>query len=298
MKSSLSELKKINEIEILENIDLTRFTTIRLHKNGTLIKSFSLESTVELIKKLNDLKIDYHLVGWGANQVLHNVDDTLLIKLEFEFNREILKEVHSEYILPASVPLNILTSHAMKFGLKGWEVFTGIPASVGGAVFMNAGTSLGEIGSVVKEVQILTTDGKIRVEKINKNSFSYRKNNFLKDGEVILFATLIHQGIDEAIKTQIKEYLDFRKRTQPLTSKNCGCAFKNFDDVHKAGQFIDACGLKGLSINGLRVSHLHANFIENIESATSEDFIELTDLIKYELELFSGIEFELEAKVY
>ena len=63
------------------------------------------------------------MVGWGANQILHHTKDILFIKLDFEFDRSYLKEAKDEYILPASVPLNILTSHAQKFGLKGWEVF-------------------------------------------------------------------------------------------------------------------------------------------------------------------------------
>lgn len=298
MNNLANLIGEIENIELFENVDLTKYTTIKLHKIGSVVKVYSVEATTKLIIKLNKLNVMYHLVGWGANQVLHNVEDSLLIKLEFPFDRNYLKKVKSEYVLPASVPLNILTSHAGKFGLKGWEVFTGIPASLGGAIFMNAGTSLGEIGSVVKEVKVLERNGNIRIISIDQNAFSYRKNNFLNDGDVILEATLVHHGIDQRIKAQIRDYLDFRKKTQPLASKNCGCAFKNFDDKHKAGQFIDVCGLKGLSKNGLRVSHLHANFIENIESATSQDFIELTDTIKYELELFSGIEFELEAKIY
>jgi UDP-N-acetylmuramate dehydrogenase len=298
MNNLANLLSEIQDIEILENIDLTKFTTIKLQTFGTLIKVFTSSAAQKLIAKLNNDNCPYHLVGWGANQIIHDLGSTILIKLDFSFDRNYLKEVRDEYVFPASVPLNILTSHAQKFGLSGWEVFTGIPASIGGAIFMNAGTSLGEIGSIVKEVKILGNSGKIRFEKIDEKSFSYRRNHFLKDGEVILEATLFHNGIKPKIKLQIQDYLDFRKRTQPLTSKNCGCVFKNYDDLHKAGQFIDVCGLKGLTKNGLRVSHLHANFIENIDSATSQDFLDLSNLIKYELELFSGIEFELEAKVY
>lgn len=298
MRNLAKELSAVTDIGVLENVDLTKYTTIKLQTFGSLIKVYSVAATQELIIKLKSINCQYHLVGWGANQIIHELNDTVLIKLDYKFNRDYLKTVKNEYVLPASVSLNILTAHAQKFGLSGWEVFTGIPASLGGAIFMNAGTSLGEIGSIVKEVKILDTGGKVRSVKIDQDSFSYRKNHIVEDGEVIIEVTLFHSGIDPKIKEQIKEYIEFRKRTQPLSSKNCGCAFKNFDNVHKAGQFIDICGLKGLTKNGLRVSHLHANFIENIDSASSQDFVDLTNLIKYELELFSGIEFELEAKVY
>lgn len=163
---------------------------------------------------------------------------------------------------------------------------------------MNAGTALGEIGDLVKDVSILQVDGEVRLEKIDQNSFKYRGNNFVKPGEVILEATLINKGQDPEIAKIIKNYLEYRKSSQPLTTKNCGCVFKNFDQNHKAGQFIDLTGLKGLMLNGLKVSDVHANFIENFDQGSSDDFLTLTNIIKDELELFSGIKFELEAKIY
>lgn len=291
-------LNQISDLDIKENIDLSRYTTIKLFKMGNLVIVKTIESLQLTIKKLLQKNIKYQMLGWGANQVLINTENTVFIKLDFLQDKDYLNSVRDEYTLPASFPLNLLTSHGMKFGLKGWDVFTGIPASLGGAIFMNAGTTLGEIGSLVKSVKILSRSGEIKLINIDNKSFSYRKNHFLNEGEVIIEATLTHFGIDESLKTKIKEYLELRKRTQPLATRNCGCVFKNFDELHKAGQFIDACGLKGFSHAGLRVSHLHANFIENVENAKAEDFIVLVEAIKYELELFSGIEFELEAKVY
>jgi UDP-N-acetylmuramate dehydrogenase len=286
------------DIEYHEDVNLERYTTIRLRVNGDIALVKSTQALEKLIVFLNENGMNYHLVGWGANQVLYKTSDTLFIKLDFPFDRSYLADVKNEYTLPASVPLNILTSHAQKFGLKGWEVFTGIPASFGGAIFMNAGTALGEIGPLIKSVKLLSKDGSIKTVTTDENSFSYRKNNILKDGEVILEATITHNGLDEEIKGQIKNYLEYRKTTQPLSTRNCGCVFKNFDEKHKAGHFIDSVGLKGLTINGLRISHVHANFIENFNNGTSEDFVDLVELIKYELEVFSGIKFELEAKVY
>lgn len=287
-----------NDIEYFIDSNLEKFTTMRLRVNGDIAIVSSLKALTLLIKFLVERKINYHLVGWGANQVIHNTNNTLFIKLNFNFDREYLKESKDEYVLPASVSLNLLTSHAQKFGLKGWEVFTGIPASLGGAIFMNAGTALGEIGNLVKNVKILQVDGSIRSYNVGKNSFSYRKNHFVKTGEVIVEATLYHLGLDEGIKSKIKDYLDYRKTSQPLNTKNCGCVFKNFDQKRKAGQFIDSIGLKGLGLKGLKVSQKHANFIENFDEGSSEDFLKLVDVIKYELEAFAGIKFELEAKVY
>lgn len=291
-------LKDLEDLELLENIDLSKYTTMRLKKNGDFLLVRSIGALSKVIPLLNQNGIQYHLVGWGANQIIHTTDNVLFINLRFPFYRDQLKQIHKEYILPASVPLNVLTSHAQKFGLKGWEVFTGIPASLGGAIFMNAGTALGEIGSLVKWVKVVQKNGRIKKIIINNESFSYRKNHFVEPGEVIIEVCLTHLGQDEAIKNKIKEYMKFRKESQPLASYNCGCVFKNYDQSHKAGQFIDITGLKGLTVNDLKISPLHANFIENSGQATSEDFLEMVDVIQFSLEVFTGIKFELEAKVY
>jgi UDP-N-acetylmuramate dehydrogenase len=298
MKNLVSEIQSIADVELKISCELSRYTTIRLKSKGDVLIVKSINGLKRALEVLIKYQRIYHIVGWGANQVLHNTDGVFFIKLQFEFDRSYLEISHDEYHLPASVSLNILTSHAKKFGLVGWEVFTGIPASLGGAVFMNAGTNLGEIKDIVKSVTVLRSNLKIDEVIINKDSFKYRGNNFVNDGDIILFVTLFHHGLDESLSHKIEEYLSLRKRTQPLQSYNCGCVFKNFDSDHKAGQYIDVLGLKGLKIGDLKVSDMHANFIENSGSAKSIDFVELTDEIKYQLELFSGIQFELEAKVY
>jgi UDP-N-acetylmuramate dehydrogenase len=298
MKNLISELDSITDLELKINTELSRFTTIRLKSKGDILIVKSIEALKETIKTLKKYKKAYHLVGWGANQILHNTADVYFIKLQFEFDRNYLARARDEYYLPANISLNILTSHAKRFGLKGWEVFTGIPASLGGAVYMNAGTNLGEIKDIVKSVTILRSNTEIEEVIIEKDSFKYRGNNFVKDGDIILALTLYHHGLDESLSIRIEDYLDLRQRTQPLQSYNCGCVFKNFDSNHRAGQYIDVLGMKGLRLGDLMVSNKHANFIENSGDAKSIDFVELTDEIKYQLELFSGIQFELEAKVY
>ena len=290
--------KDIEGIELALNVNLEKYTTIRLEARGDVITVFNIDALKKLLPKLNKNQYKYNIVGWGANQVLYNTKSVVFIHLKFPFDANYLSQPRNEYILPASVSLNVLTLHAKKFGLKGWEVFTGIPASLGGAIFMNAGTGLGEIGKYVKSVKIVKTDGTIKEVITDKNSFAYRENHFVAAGEVIIEAVLIHEGIDEMVKAKIQEYLDFRKATQPITTKNCGCVFKNHSMNHRAGHHIDVLGLKGLNYRGLEVSLLHANFIENQSNAKADDFIKLIKLIQEELELQTGIMFEFEVKVY
>lgn len=295
------ELKAVRDIEgvvLHENINLEKYTTIKLGKTGSIAICESLDGLKILLKTLKRESIKYHLVGWGANQVLLNVDETLFIKLNFKYDREVFKEPRDVYDLPASIGLNILTSHATKFGLSGWEVFTGIPASLGGAIYMNAGTSLGEIGDLIESVNILSTNGEVYEYKCVDNSFNYRKNNFVKDGEVIISARIKHNGIDNSIPGKIKEYLEYRKRTQPLTTKNCGSVFKNYSKELRAGQTIDTIGLKNFGQDNLMVTSLHANFVENSGNATAEEFKNLVDCLKIDMERYSGRKFVLEVKVY
>lgn len=292
----LKELE-IPDVEINVDINLERYTTIKLGNIGSIAICKSESGLIKLIDSLLLRKINYHLVGWGANQVLLNSDKTLFIKLEFPFERDILNLSQNEFELPASVPLNSLTSIAKKNGFSGWEIFTGIPASLGGAICMNAGTALGEIGDLIKSVRILKLDGSVDNYICENKSFSYRKNNFLKQGEIILSAVIFHKGIDETIAEKITNYLEYRNKTQPLKTKNCGSVFKNLP-AHRAGIIIDSIGLKGFGTENISVSTMHANFIENTGEGTAREFQRLISELSKEIERHSGLKFELEVKVY
>jgi len=289
------------DIVVSLDIDLKKYSTMRLDSRGDLITVRSKEGLQYTLKELSKNKISYKALGWGANIILPSRSKIPYIQLDFEFDRAILDSPQSEYILPASTSLATLTSHANKFGLKGWEVFTGIPASLGGAVFMNAGTNLGEIGKLIKEVKIITKDGEEKSVIIDEKSFSYRKNHFVNDGDIIYQVRLIHFGIDEAISKKIREYLEMRNRTQPLKEWTCGCVFKNHHDLERdvtcrAGLFIDIMGLKGLTIKNLYISPKHANFMENRGESTYEDVMEMIGVLKKELKLQFGVDFEIEAE--
>ena len=291
------KLEAIPDIEYLVDENLTSYTTFRLSSVGDLIKVKSVEALRKLLPVLTAEKVTYLVVGWGANQILAAQVKEKVIHLEFPFDSNHLAELREEYTLPASLGLNHLTSHAAAFGIKGWEVFTGIPASLGGAIYMNAGTNLGEIGNIVKRVQLITPAGEFREETITEKSFSYRKNHFVKSGEVIIGAVLVPLGIDAAVTLKIREYLEYRKKTQPLTTKNCGCVFKNPMKELPAGKLIDLLQLKGVGVGDLRISLKHGNFMENSGKANWDQFEDLVNLINLEMDHFYGIEFELEVKI-
>ena len=289
------------DVQIEIDKDLKKYSTMRLDARGDLITVKSVDGLKAALKALTKNNIEYRALGWGANVLLPAKADLPYIQLDFEFDRSVFESPKDEYILPGSVSLATLTSHANKFGLKGWEVFTGIPASLGGAIFMNAGTNLGEIGSIIKEVKLITKNGEEKSVIIDKNSFSYRHNHFVDSGDIIYEARLIHFGLDEAISKKIRGYLDMRNRTQPLKEWTCGCIFKNHHDrlrdvTCRAGLFIDIMGLKGLTIKNLKISPKHANFMENSGESSYEDVMQMITVLQKELKLQFGVSFETEVE--
>jgi len=297
MDELAQKIRQIPDCELFLDHDLTTYTTFKLASKGDLIEVKSVAGLQSLLKILNLSNRGYLVVGWGANQILPSECHDLIILLNFPFNKQDLNELKDHYDLPASLGLNHLTSCAVKLGLKGWDVFTGIPASLGGAIFMNAGTNLGEIGKLVKKVTLVTPQGDLREEIISDESFSYRKNHFVKPGEIIVSATLTHFGVDPLIPQKIKDYLEYRKSTQPLATKNCGCVFKNPYKSLPAGKLIDLLQLKGVGLGDLRISPKHGNFMENKGQASWDQFKSLVELINFEMDHFYGIEFELEVKI-
>ncbi len=285
------------EVSVKHSVDLSKYSTMRLRAIGTLITCSSLAGLKETLIFLNKNKIPYRVLGWGANQIITDQASWVYLQLSFVFKNAYFDKVRDIYDLPASLPLNIMSGHAKKFGLSGWEVFTGIPATLGGAIYMNAGTRLGEIGELIKSVKVMNIKGELRDEVINSSSFSYRKNNFVKDGEVIISAKVFHKGINNNITKIIQDYSELRHKTQPISKKTCGCVFKNPYPDFAAGKAIELLGLKGFTYKGIEISKVHGNFFENTNEAKTSDFLDLIEFVSQMLERYYAIEFELEVKI-
>ncbi|MCT4642515.1 MAG: FAD-binding protein [Bacteriovoracaceae bacterium] len=295
MHPLFEKVKSIDGIKLKLQVDVGSYTTMKLTAIGDIVEVDDSKNLELLISILKEHQYKYHLIGLGANQVILNTKDTLFIRLKFE-NSGVLKLYQDKYELLAGVTLNKLTSAAIKHGLSGWECLTGIPATVGGAIFMNAGTKFGEICSFVESVKILRKSGKLENYKVNEESFSYRKNNFVSKGDIIVSAILTHNGKSESVKETIKEYLEYRNNTQPLGTQNCGCVFKNNERL-KAGASIDKAGLKGFGFNGIKVSQKHGNFFENTDGS-AKDFVRLVETVNEKLFEQFDEKFELEVKIY
>lgn len=288
---------KHSDVDLFIGKDLNKYSTFKLKSIGNIAIIKSIAALKLFGEFLNVNQIKFAILGLGANQILHNGSDNFIyLKLAIDNNIEQLSFYKDIYSLPASINLNHLTNTAKKFNLKGWEVFTGVPATLGGAVAMNAGTSLGEIGDLIDSVTILKNFKEIKTIKLSKNDFIYRGNKFLSKDDIILKIDIKHFGIDNTISNKIDDYLSFRKKTQPWLAKSCGCVYKNYSNLSKVGQLVDLLGLKELECGGIKVSPVHGNFFENFNSGSIEDFIALKDTVDCYCQRFYGIKFELEVK--
>jgi UDP-N-acetylmuramate dehydrogenase len=164
-------------------------------------------------------------------------------------------------------------------GLAGLEFAEGIPASVGGAVRMNAGWHEGEFGNAVVSLQTITRAGAIEEIAAGPSTFAYRRSPGVGDRFVAGAVLRLTPDDPERIATRMRGFRDQRVRTQPAGERNAGCMFKNPPGDH-AGRLIDACGLKGLTVGRAQVSSIHANFFVNLGGATFREVTALMDAVR------------------
>jgi UDP-N-acetylmuramate dehydrogenase len=195
----------------------------------------------------------------------------------------------------AGVGMPTLIKRAITLGLSGLEWAAGIPGTVGGCVVMNAGTRLGEMKDALSGVRMAFPDGSLRDLGRTDIGFEYRRA-LLPDGIVVGARLQLKPAPKTEIERVVKDYLRYRKDTQPLTEANAGCVFKN-PGPQTAGQLVEAAGLKGEQVGGAQVSTKHANFIVNRGRASAADVLALIRLVQDRVKAASGVDLQLELKV-
>ncbi|MEC4669397.1 MAG: UDP-N-acetylmuramate dehydrogenase [Nitrospirota bacterium] len=193
------------------------------------------------------------------------------------------------------VGMPTLMRHAIGRSLSGLEWAAGIPGTVAGCVIMNAGTRLGQMQDVVKAVRVVDAAGRIVEWPASSIRFSYRRAR-LPRGVIAGVWLQLKPAPRERIQTVVKDYLAYRKATQPLTLPNAGCVFKN-PGRETAGRLIEAVGLKGLRVGDAHVSEKHANFIVNRGRAQAADVMALIKEVGRTVETQMGVTLELELKI-
>ena len=179
----------------------------------------------------------------------------------------------------------------------GFEFACGIPGSVGGAVFMNAGAYDGEIKNVIKEAEVLDRDGNIKVLSKEELELGYRTSKVMKDNLVVISATFeLTKGDKEKIRERVNELTEKRESKQPLEYPSAGSTFKR-PEGYFAGKLIQDAGLKGASLGGAAVSEKHSGFVINKDGATAEDVLNLIAHVQNEVKKQFGVELHTEVRI-
>ena len=198
-------------------------------------------------------------------------------------------------IIGAGMPTPILARRTAEAGFAGVERFVGIPGTVGGGIFMNAGCHGAEFSEVVTEVTVMDARGKVKQLSRKQISFKYRSSNI--EG-IVLEAKL---GLGEEAPSKLKELqaklFRWRKAGTPFDQPCCGSTFTNPSGTKTAGTLIDECGLKGYTVGDAQVSTMHANYIINKGNATASDVLKVIDHVRKTVAKKTGVTLELECKI-
>lgn len=261
---------------------------------GLYIEAETKKQLSSLIKYMNDNKIDYIVIGKGSNVLVNdNGIDKVVIKLKGEFCEVSMLDDTTIYC-GAGLSLAGLCKEAESKSLSGLEFAWGIPGSVGGAAFMNAGAYGGEMKDVLYSVTHIDKHGKLGVIKSSDLDLGYRHSIYKVNGFTIIGVTLkLKLDSKNSIRERMDDYMGRRKDKQPLEFPSAGSVFRR-PEGNYAGALIEKCGLKGKSVGGAQVSPKHAGFIVNTGSATAEDVKNLVALIQKTVKKETGYSLQRE----
>ena len=260
---------------------MANHTTFKIGGNAPLYIEVNKPSQLSQIVKLcKEENVEYFILGNGSNLLVSDKGvDYVVICLKGDFKNISLLDNNTLYC-GAGASLASLCREAEKNGLSGLEFAWGIPGTVGGAAYMNAGAYGGEMKDVVYSVHHIDKEGNLGTIKSSDLNFSYRHSIYKENGYIIIGITVkLKLDNKNEIRNKMDDFMDRRKSKQPLEYPSAGSVFKR-PEGNYAGTLIEQCGLKGKTIGGAQVSEKHAGFIINIGGATCNDVQQLIEHIQ------------------
>lgn len=285
-------------IGILQAEPLAQHTTF--HIGGACLAMLNVGNTAQLISAVHFLKaqhMPFRVIGRGSNLLVPDegyAGVVILLGGVFARQPEITR---TRIVCGAGVSLKTLCLAAEAAALTGLEFAYGIPGSVGGAVFMNAGAYDGEISRIITSVTALDENGEIITLSADQLGLGYRKSVFMERDLVILDAAFVlSHGEPSRIRAKMRELLGKRQEKQPLEFPSAGSTFKRPEGSY-ASLLIDQCGLKGYRVGGAEVSTKHAGFVVNRGGATFADVMAVCAHVQDVVKAQTGFLLELEPEI-
>ena len=273
---------------------LQSYTSFRIGGPAeVLVEPADVEDLCRIMSQAGPKRVPIFVVG-GTNLLVRDGGISGIVVSLGALNAIKLEQDHVLYA-EGGVGMPTLIGYAVRRSLTGLEWGVGIPGTVAGCVVMNAGTRLGEMKDSVKAVKMIDPRGHARDIPAADIPFSYRRAH-LPRGIVAGVWLQLKPGERGPIARSVKDYLQYRKETQPLTLPSAGCVFKN-PPHDSAGRLVEAAGLKGTRIGDAQVSEKHANFVVNVGHAQAEDVLALIRKVRAAVKKHSGVSLELELKV-
>lgn len=284
-------------MKVTENVPMKDYTTLRVGGPAKVIAEVRrMEDVRETVKVCREAGLPVLVLGNGSNMLVSDAGFpgvVLLMKNNVFSGISVWDQVIS---VQAGALMSNLAKTACENGLTGLECVSGIPGTVGGGLFMNAGAYGGELGSCVQSVTVLLENGEMAVYSREEMRFSYRHSRPMEENSVVLGAEFLpERGDREEIAEKMRELNARRRDKQPLEYPSAGSFFKR-PEGYFAGALIEKCGLKGTRVGGAAVSEKHAGFLINLGGATAKDFADLSLLVSGRVFDAFGVRLEPEVR--
>lgn len=298
MYETVVSLAKELGSDVEHNAPMCKYTSFKTGGNAAvLINVNSILSLQKIIKVCKEGSVPFFVLGNGSNVLVRDGGiDGVVIRMGAEVSKITLSDENT-IIAEAGASLKSICMFALEHSLTGLEFAYGIPGTLGGAVYMNAGAYGGEMKDVLSSVSHIDLNGDIGELSKENLDLSYRHSAYAQNGFVITEAKIsLKKGNSADIKAKMKELLSKRKKKQPIEFPSAGSTFKR-PEGYFAGALIEDCNLKGKSIGGAQVSEKHAGFIINKNKATATDILDLIKFVQDAVFEKHGVHLETEVKI-
>ncbi|MGX5473831.1 UDP-N-acetylmuramate dehydrogenase [Bacillus toyonensis] len=298
MEQLVNELIEANVGRVLVNEPLARYTTMKIGGPADILivpkHVAGIEKILQLVKKY---KIKWTVIGRGSNLLVSDKGIEGVVIRIGEGLDHLEVEKHRVRV-GGGYPLIKLSTLLSRQGLAGLEFASGIPGSVGGAVYMNAGAHKSDISNILSKALILFENGTIEWLTNRGMEFSYRTSvlQTKRPGIVLEAEFQLQVGEREEIVRNMQKNKDYRRETQPWNHPCAGSVFRN-PIPYFAGDLVEKAGLRGYQIGGAQISEMHGNFIINTGGASAQDVLDLISLIKHTIKDKFGVEMHTEVEI-